>query len=84
MITTTQNMICSVRCEDTASQAVRLTRGSSEEGMTNGNIEKPAVRMIPATDKPLARNAVPPRSTSASTAPASPAAGASHIQGWRP
>ena len=47
-------MICSVRRLDTASHAVRLLDGWLADGMMNGNIDPPAVRMIPTTASPLA------------------------------
>ena len=39
-----------------ASQTVRLLPGAVAEGMTNGNIEKPAVRMMPAIISPVTTN----------------------------
>ena len=42
-------MICSVSLLDTASQAVRLLPGCVDDGMMNGNIDRPAVRMTPTT-----------------------------------
>ncbi len=50
------NMISSVNRLDAESQSVRLLRGSSDDGMTNGNIAQPAVRMIPVTCSPVAMN----------------------------
>src|SRR5881392_4460584 len=47
-------MICNVRQLDTESQAVRLLFGTDDDGMTNGNIEKPAVRITPTTATVLA------------------------------
>ena len=38
----------SVRCDDTASYTVRLERGSVDDGMMKGNIDTPAVPMMPA------------------------------------
>src|SRR5512142_728516 len=85
MMTTTQNMIASVPWLDTASHTVRLDRGSLDEGMTNGNIAKPAVRITPALTMLLAMNAAPARPSleKAITASASrnDATGASIIQG---
>src|SRR5436190_23639691 len=52
--TVTPNMIGSVRRLDTASHAVRLLDGWLADGMMNGNIDPPAVRMIPTTASPLA------------------------------
>ena len=46
-MTTTQNMSCSVSLLDTASHAVKLLTGFVDDGITNGNIEKPAVRITP-------------------------------------
>src|SRR5436309_3390831 len=50
-------MICSVRQLDTESQAVRLLFGTDDDGMTNGNIEKPTVRITPTTATALASKA---------------------------
>jgi hypothetical protein len=41
-ITVAQNMIASVRWLEVASHTVRLLAGEVEEGMMNGNSEKPA------------------------------------------
>src|SRR3954462_11609353 len=52
--TVTQNMICNVLRLDTASHAVRLLSGTDDDGMMNGNMERPAVRITPATTMALA------------------------------
>src|SRR5476649_1009448 len=57
MISTTQNMMAKLLWLATASHAVRLLDGASDDGITKGNIDAPAVRMMPATVRPLARNA---------------------------
>ena len=50
-------MIPNVRWLDVLSQTVRLDRGSTEDGMINGNMETPAVPMMPLINRPEATNA---------------------------
>src|SRR5471032_371634 len=87
MISTTQNMMAKLLWLATASHAVRLLDGASDDGITNGNIDAPAVRMIPATVRPLARNAgsVQRRAlqTITSSAPAKSAMGSARSSGQR-
>src|SRR5258706_5549667 len=79
------NMIISVRWLETASHAVRLLAGCDEEGIRNGNIEKPAVSMTPVTLQPVATKAGTVRSDVASHAPIAaapiPTAGARIVHG---
>ena len=85
-ITTAQNMICSVRWLDTASQTVRLLAGSLDDGMMNGNSAKPggqhdagdARRTTARTRAPARRRA---DATSASSAPPKAASGAAIVHG---
>src|SRR5512142_3018669 len=83
MTITTQNMMASVRWLDTASHTVRLERGSIDEGITNGNIANPAVKITPAIARLLDANASHGRFENAITprAPAKAAIGASVIHG---
>lgn len=79
----TQNMIFNVSSLDVASHSVRLLLMSVEEGITNGNIEKPAVSMMPDIDKLLPIKAMPERSDlaemNAIIAPKKPNKGAINI-----
>ncbi len=67
------------------SQTVRLLRGSSEDGMMKGNIEKPAVRITPMISRLVDRKALFSKreqaSSAASTPPTKAMAGAIVIQG---
>lgn len=57
-IIVTQHMIDNVKWLDVASHTVRLLAGLELDGMMNGNIDKPAVRITPAMASPLATNAI--------------------------
>jgi hypothetical protein len=78
-------MICSVRWLDTASHAVRLLAGWLTDGMMNGNIDRPAVRMTPTTARALAASVTSGMRAAAvantPSAPTNPAIGAAIIQG---
>ena len=82
---TANSMICSVMRLEVESHTVRLLRPSSEEGMMNGNIEKPAVRITPMIISEVDRNALFSKreraSSVASTPPSRPASGAATIHG---
>ena len=84
---TATSMISSVSRLDVESQTVRLLFASEEDGMMNGNIEKPAVRMMPAIMTPVAMKAVFSKreraTTNAARPPAKPIAGAIAIHGKR-
>ncbi len=56
-ITVTISMMPSVFWLEAASHRVRLLLGSVADGMTKGNIENPAVRIMPATATELKKNA---------------------------
>ena len=81
-------MICSVRQLDTESQAVRLLFGTDDDGMTNGNIEKPTVRITPTTATALASKARLDRRRLAKTmtpkAPVKAPTGAASVHGNLP
>ena len=55
------SMMNSVSRLEDASQTVKLLLGSSEDGMSNGNSEMPAVPMIPAIESELATMPSEPR-----------------------
>lgn len=82
----TINIMPNVFLLEMPSHMVKLLTGSVLEGMMNGNIEKPAVKMMPAIAMLLNTNAV--RSfwnlalNSANDIPAKPAIGASIIHGY--
>ena len=73
---------------DVESHTVRLLRGSSDDGMMNGNIEKPAVRITPVIIRPVQKNAVfscfEPASSNAIRPPAIATTGAAIIHGNSP
>jgi hypothetical protein len=81
----TQNMIFRVMWLEVASHTVRLLDGLELEGMMNGNMEKPAVRITPAMERELVTKPNPGRcardSSMVSAAPAKPSTGARIIQG---
>ena len=58
-ITTAQNITVSVRWLEEASHTVRLDLTSSVDGMTKGNIETPAVPMMPTMPSALVTMARP-------------------------
>ncbi len=70
---------------ETASHTVRLLTGFVLDGMMNGNMENPAVRMMPAIAALLKTKAVfsflALELSNANAIPAKPAIGASNIQG---
>ncbi|MOA28279.1 hypothetical protein D3C78_1492080 [compost metagenome] len=78
-------MIHSVSWLDDPSQMVRPACGLVDDGMTNGNSAKPTVRITPVIDSDDARNASmlarTVKSSTTSSAPATPSAGAIHIKG---
>ena len=84
-IIATINIMPRVLWLDAASHKVRLLFGSVLDGMTNGNMEKAAVRMMPVIAVLLKRNAK--RSnfhfalSKASAMPVKPANGANIIHG---
>ena len=67
-ISVAQNMMASVRWLDTLSHTVRLACGMLDDGMTNGNMEAPAVPMTPARTSALAMKARPVRRQASSSA----------------
>ena len=77
-----QNMIPNVRWLDTLSQTVRLACGNELEGMTNGNMDAPAVPMTPTRVNDEATKAVKVKrkrsSSAASKAHVTPRAGSNH------
>lgn len=79
------SMMPSVLWLDAASHNVRLLFASVEEGMTNGNMEKPAVRIIPAIALLLKINAkrsyLDFAADNANAIPPNPSIGASIIHG---
>ena len=60
-ITAAQNITARVRWLETLSQTKRLDFGSVEEGIMNGNIETPAVPIIPAIIKEVKIKPTPGR-----------------------
>lgn len=70
---------------ETASHIVKLLTGSVAEGITNGNIENPAVKITPAIDKLLPIKAKPSflnfAFRRANIIPKNPINGAAIIQG---
>src|SRR5690349_18638261 len=87
MITTTQNMSSRVRWLDTASHTVRLEAACVDDGMMNGNIAKPAVKITPAFANALrtkdSRGGPLRASAATPSAPPNASPGASHIHGMR-
>ncbi len=80
------SMICSVIWLEVESHTVRLLRPSSDDGMMNGNIEKPAVRITPTIIRPVVIKALFSKrelaSSNASTPPTTPITGAATIHGY--
>ena len=79
-------MMFKVMWLETLSQTVKLADGTELEGMTNGNIDAPAVPITPnrANDDATKAHKVRPRESNiaAAAAPNTPKAGKSHIRGW--
>src|SRR5689334_13593599 len=70
---------------DDASHTVRLERGSTEDGIRNGNRAKPAAAMVPATERQLLKKPRKPwRATNSCTpsAPTNATTGAIQKAGW--
>ena len=84
-MTAATNMTERVFCDEVASQTVRLCAGFRLDGMMNGNMLKPAVRIMPAMVKEDVTKAKAPcpnlASNEVNNAITTPNTGATIIQG---